>query len=74
MSTEKKNERWKTFPGEGKQNGVQSFSHAVSSLRARGVLASRIKGKNPYHREHREHRENTEEKDPAPILPFSVTQ
>ena len=26
MSTEKKNEKWKTFLGEGSESGVQSFS------------------------------------------------
>jgi hypothetical protein len=46
MSTEKKNEKWKTFfYGTEEGNGVQSFSHPMGFLRAQPHFASRVKGR-----------------------------
>jgi len=38
MSTEKKNEKWKTFPWEKNESSVQSFAHSKRSLQAQAAL------------------------------------
>jgi hypothetical protein len=66
MSTEKKNEKWKTFfMEERKGNGVQSFSHPMGFLRAQPHFASRVKGRGF---EHRGHREKKKRKSPYPLF------
>jgi hypothetical protein len=38
MSTEKKNEKWKTFPWEKNESSVQSFAHPKWSLQTLAAL------------------------------------
>src|SRR5579864_4009107 len=38
MSTEKKNEKWKTYSKEREKSGVQSFSHDMEASRVGGAL------------------------------------